>query len=417
MANDYALEMSPDLDPETAAELRRLLRQQQIADAMTQRGMQPLQGQMVGGVYVRPSMFQGLANMANSYMADKRNEDIDKQFASLGEKRAGKKQAAIDAMMTGAFGTPEKVEQLPEDVYGPPQITPATQPTTEGKRQALIQAMTSNMPEVRNAGSMIFKIDEANAAKKAALEQRMFELQMKMEDSRVAREDRLAAQKELAQMRIDAQKEMRQMAGALRQPPAPSMTEVIDPKDQTRLIRVNARTYQGGSLGDAGVLGISGKEPVAAKRTEEVDSGRSGVTDLAVTLKDKYDQLNKNSGIVSTERGTLSNIASGISNSGVGQYVGRMVGTENQKLREEIKQTRPLLLQAIKKATGMSAKQMDSNVELKMYLAAATDPDAGYEANKSALENLDRLFGLGGLGKSAVGQSSPNVDALLEKYK
>jgi len=51
-------------------------------------------------------------------------------------------------------------------------------------------------------------------------------------------------------------------------------------------------------------------------------------------------------------------------------------------------------MQSIVKASGMSAKQIDSNAELKLMLDQATDPTAGYEANMKALDNLDKRFGL-----------------------
>ncbi|MFA5186978.1 MAG: hypothetical protein WC551_10900 [Patescibacteria group bacterium] len=41
--------------------------------------------------------------------------------------------------------------------------------------------------------------------------------------------------------------------------PAPTMTEVVDPSDPDQLLRVDARTYQGGGVGSPGVLGASGK--------------------------------------------------------------------------------------------------------------------------------------------------------------
>ena len=59
--------------------------------------------------------------------------------------------------------------------------------------------------------------------------------------------------------------------------------------------------------------------------------------------------------------------------------------------------TRPLLLQAIMKATGMSAKQMDSNAELKLYLSTATDPTKGLQANMEALDRIEKLYGSGQL--------------------
>jgi hypothetical protein len=41
----------------------------------------------------------------------------------------------------------------------------------------------------------------------------------------------------------------------------------------------------------------------------------------------------------------------------------------------------------------MSAKQMDSNAELKMYLAAATDPTLDLQTNLNALSQLESLYG------------------------
>ena len=181
---------------------------------------------------------------------------------------------------------------------------------------------------------------------------------------------------------------------------AVSPTEVLDPSDPTRMLRVDARVYKGGTLGAPGVIGVSGKEPVAAKKAEQVDSGRQGVNNLVATLSDLYKQLHEGGGITDPAQGALGNVGAAISASKAGQMVGGALGTKNQSLRNQIAQQRPLLLQAIKQATGMTAKQMDSNVELKMYLAAATDPTLDYRANMAALQKLDELFGLGGQTKA-----------------
>jgi len=47
-------------------------------------------------------------------------------------------------------------------------------------------------------------------------------------------------------------------------------------------------------------------------------------------------------------------------------------------------------------ATGMSAKNLDSNAELKLWLSTATDPTKGYEANIEALNNIAEKYGTGG---------------------
>lgn len=137
--------------------------------------------------------------------------------------------------------------------------------------------------------------------------------------------------------------------------------------------------------------------------------GKKQVSDIASNLRSYYDTLNSGGGIVSTAKGGISNATSRIQSTGIGQTLGGAFGTDNQQQRAQIKQQRPLLLQAIKNATGMSAQQMNSNVELQLWLEAATDPTIGYEANLSALEQLDNLYGLGdGTGGIKAPASSDN---------
>jgi hypothetical protein len=62
---------------------------------------------------------------------------------------------------------------------------------------------------------------------------------------------------------------------------------------------------------------------------------------------------------------------------------------------------------AIMKATGMSAKQIDSNAELKLWLSTATDPTKSYEANIAALQNIENLYGVTALEKQVT---APNFD-------
>ena len=179
------------------------------------------------------------------------------------------------------------------------------------------------------------------------------------------------------------------------QPPAPSYTEIVDPTNPKQMLRIDGRLYRGGGLGSPGVIGISGKEPSAAKADETRGTGKSSVTDIVTTLRDAYGQLHKGGGIVDPKAGAIENIGNRVQSSSVGQFVGGAIGTSNQSLRNQIKQSRPLLLQAIRQATGMTGKQMDSNVELQLYLSAATDPELDITANMEALDNLDRLYGLG----------------------
>ena len=245
---------------------------------------------------------------------------------------------------------------------------------------------------------------------KDTLQQKYDLAQQRSEDTRATEQDRIAARRELAQI-----------AAAMRQPPAPTMTEVMDPTDPKRMLRVDAKTYRGGSLGSPGVLGVSGKEPTAAKKEETAATGKDNVSAQVTQLRDYYNQLSEAGGITDPEQGTSANVMAGIASSGPGQFVGRVVGTKNQSIRNSIAQQRPLLLNAIRQATGMSAKQMDSNAELKLYLAAATDPTLDIKANLAALANIDRLYGTalgtkgGGGGGGAPIPDAPPPGAVRRK--
>ena len=140
-----------------------------------------------------------------------------------------------------------------------------------------------------------------------------------------------------------------------------------------------------------------GKTPAGAgSKAEAVEAGKADVDKDIITLKSAIDSLHEGGGITSTTKGVLSNVGRWASNTGVGQTLGSMGGTYNQKARDVIAQARPLLLRSIMQATGMSARSLDSNAELKLWLSTATDPTKGYEANIEALNNIARKYGSGG---------------------
>ena len=140
---------------------------------------------------------------------------------------------------------------------------------------------------------------------------------------------------------------------------------------------------------------IAQKEEKAQEKATTKAEAKQQLSDVVGQLKSSYDTLLEGGGITSTATGGRENIGAKMGTSAVGQFVGSALGTKNQEQRQIIEQTRPLLLNLIKEATGMSASQMNSNAEMQMYLKAATDPKLSYEANVKALQNLDKTFGLG----------------------
>lgn len=145
------------------------------------------------------------------------------------------------------------------------------------------------------------------------------------------------------------------------------------------------------------------------KKDAQAETGKETVSKVLGELKGAFGQLSQKGAAIDTTQGTLSNIQNRIAASAPGQMVTGAIGTEEQSIRNTIAMTRPLLIQAIRQATGMSAKAMDSNAELQFYLQAATDPTKDLQANMKAIEALDRAFGLGlGVGGREQAQQAQN---------
>ena len=87
------LNVGGNLPPEILQQQQALNRQQQLANLLTQQGLQQPQGQMVSGRFVAPSFFQYAAPLAQLYAGQKIAEKSDKAMLDLAEQlRRGKEQ-------------------------------------------------------------------------------------------------------------------------------------------------------------------------------------------------------------------------------------------------------------------------------------------------------------------------------------
>lgn len=173
-----------------------------------------------------------------------------------------------------------------------------------------------------------------------------------------------------------------------------------------------------GEIAAAKILAVGEAEasPSSAKG-QAIAKGKNLVNDVATQMGDSYLKLQQAGGIKSTQKGAAANIAAASQSSMLGQLGGAALGTPEQAERDFIKSQRPILVQAIVKATGMSATQINSNVELKNLLDAATDPSKGYETNAKSLNLINKRFGTGAEVIPVNTGGGSNIDALLEKYK
>jgi hypothetical protein len=93
---------------------------------------------------------------------------------------------------------------------------------------------------------------------------------------------------------------------------------------------------------------------------------------------------------------------------------GRVFGTKEQAKRDELKSIRLQLLNAVKEATGMSAQQLNSNVELKTYLDSLGSEGMTKEANLAILDNLSRRYLKGSMNTSTTGVGTAQNPIVLK---
>ena len=203
---------------------------------------------------------------------------------------------------------------------------------------------------------------------------------------------------------------------------APTLTTIVDPTNPNQMLSIDARRYSGGGVGSPGVLGVSGKEPGAATRQLKTDTGKSQLADDLSNLRASFLSLDAMKSIPSTQRSSLSNIASGISASAIGQKAGQMLGTEAQVERDVINSARSRLVNSIKNATGMSAQQLNSNVELQTMLRSISDPGHSIQAALRIIDDIEKAYvtGSGMAPPPAAAQGSrltPAQQAELDKLR
>jgi hypothetical protein len=155
---------------------------------------------------------------------------------------------------------------------------------------------------------------------------------------------------------------------------------------------------------------LKGPSPAVLKaqeKAEKVQEGQLALGDTISTAETLVKDLAKMGGITSTSKGPLANLVTSLQTGTVGQMGGRVFGTKEQAKRDELKSIRLQLLNAVKEATGMSAQQLNSNVELKTYLDSLGSEGMTKEANLAILDNLSRRYLKGEAAQPAKNKSDP----------
>jgi hypothetical protein len=155
----------------------------------------------------------------------------------------------------------------------------------------------------------------------------------------------------------------------------------------------------------ASMKGPSAAVIKAQERADKIVEGKESLSDTVEVAKTLVADLAKSGGMTSTSNGPLSNLITSLGTGTIGQFGGRVVGTANQAKRDELNSVRLQLFNSVKEATGMSASQLNSNVELKTWLNSLGGADMTKEANEAILNNISNKY-LKGMPNAQGGDKS-----------
>ena len=400
-------------------------RRRKLAEALQMQAYQPLESQgMAGGAPIPISPYAGLAKMLNAYVG------------ATGQKRAGEESQALagrrQQALSEALGGMPRAQTRDLNVVGmddegnamPPALQ-TTQPTMQDNA-AWLGKLGSIGPDAVAMGGTVLgmqqKADEAD-------ENRAFR-KSESELTRLARKDQIEMQlrsEALSTERAaELRRELKQMDDTRARELQASQQSFMN--NQNRQAAADRALTEAGRRQDRAATEAGRREDraaaIEARRQDSLDRIRETARQKADTVEGKKDEakqrvsvnlkalddyyadLSKIGAAVDTTKSTGANASARIRATAAGQLLGGAVGSQEQTLRDNIKQMQPLLLQEIRQATAMGARGMDSNKELEFYLQAATDPKRSIQSNKAAMQVLENAYGLSsrikGVDDSAV---------------
>lgn len=195
---------------------------------------------------------------------------------------------------------------------------------------------------------------EANQRKQQDIQARHDDLKLRLEAQIKAAEAAGATRLQIAQMEIEGRRQLATLVASLKGPSA----AVIK----------------------------------AQERAEAIAEGKEGLENTVTVAAKLVDDIYNLGGMTSTSASPLANLVTSLSTGTLGQIGGRLVGTEAQAKRDELKSVRLQLLNAVKAATGMSSQQLNSNMELKTWLDSLGADGMTKEANLAIINNISNKY-------------------------
>lgn len=421
-------------DPELESQHQMLLQRQKMSELLASRTAAP---QHIVG---RMSPFQALADVGGNIMSQKMQMDNIAEGRKLNEAYHTKLAEGIKDYMRqrmGVAATPGSVQDTTQEGTGSfdmsgstgPANVAATPAVAGDPRGAMIAALTSRNPLVRSIGTMDYtheqkRTDPYTLAPDAtritpASEGRPQEVVKNPKPAEHAVPD--GWEKHLPAGATAAGRGAFKMAGAdglpdvytmefergefkgfkkldsspkpaavhISQPPAATVTTVVDPKDPTKQLQVDARTYRGGSIGSPGVIGHSGRESDTQKRENKRQFNMQGIGSSIQQAEDLLD------GVV---RGADGVVKPGTkpTGSGIGTAVDAAAGFFGKSPAGAVEATRLKAIGGalVSKVPRMEGPQSDKDVLLYKQMAGQVgDSTIPLDQRKAALETVKNLWG------------------------
>lgn len=251
------------------AENADLERRRRYAELLMQQSNEMPQGGMVGKVYVKPSWTQQLASAIKGPMAAYDLKETENKQKKLAEMIGQRKQAAIDA-----FPKEQGVVEgsTPMGQFNIPNVQMQTPQMTDYLKWGVETSKVD--PNLAQLGmTMADKMDNR--------EQRMQELQLRLQDARLTAQERMEMQRQLAEMNIQGRQETARLIGSMRQPPAP--IQITDAAGNVKLV-----DQKGNLIKDLGGVGkpSASFEKLAGEKKKTTDNLSTAISELEEATKD-----------------------------------------------------------------------------------------------------------------------------------
>jgi len=143
-------------------------------------------------------------------------------------------------------------------------------------------------------------------------------------------------------------------------------------------------------------------------------NGMQKFSDEIAVMADAYAQLDRlDAAVGGGKPGSVKNIFARLRSTPLARFAESMLGTDAEVYRTKVETPRPALINAIRDATDMGSKQLDSDKELQFYLKSLSDITNPLATNLKALMLIESRYGVGGRVEGVL-RDNP---ALLQKIK